>query len=297
MSRILTALVVGVAVVVCLPVVAEAAPGPGPGGGVVVAPSDPGGKFEPPVVNIGVGTPGQEASAGSGGNGGSAGSNGSGCSYSAAPELEQWSRGLPGRLSPGGRDQVDPTSHLYSKVCPGQPVTYVWLTAAQAAAAQPSPEELARQAYRQLVLAVPAIRTSPAVAVPQLVRVPTWLWVDAGMWSPRSRTAAVPGLSATATARPVRVSWSMGDGVTVQCRGPGTPYRVGRARASAASPDCGHTYLRPSAGAPEGMFRVTATVDWAVSWVGGGQAGTLPALASVASVMVRVTEAQALNDG
>lgn len=297
MSRIFTALAVSVAVAVCLPASAVAAPGPGPGGGVVVAPSDPGGKYEPPVVNVGVGTPGQEVSAGGRDAGGSAASGGSSCSYSAAPELEQWSRGLPGRLFPAGRDQVDPTSRLYSKVCPGQPVTYVWLTAAQAAAAQPSPEELARQAYRQLVLAVPAIRTSPAVAVPQLVRVPTWLWVDAGMWSPRSRTAAVPGLSATATARPVRVSWSMGDGVTVECRGPGTPYRGGQSQASAASPDCGHTYLRPSTGAPEGIFRVTATVEWVVSWVGGGQAGTLPALASAASVMVRVTEAQALNDG
>lgn len=296
MSRVLTAFGVGAAVIAFMAPAAAADPGPGPGGGVVVTPSDPGGKYGPPAVDIGVGTPGQGASARGGGVRGSTGGGVSGCTFSAAADMEKWSRGLPGRIFPGGEDQVDPTSHLYAKVCPGQPVTYVWLTAAQAAAAQPSPEELAQRAYRQLVLAVPAIRTSPVVTVPQLVRVPTWLWVDAGMWSPRSRTAAVPGLTATATARPVRVNWSMGDGVTVQCQGPGTPYRDGEGRASAASPDCGHTYLRPSVGAPEGMFRVTATVEWAVSWVGGGRAGTLPALASVASVMMRVTEAQALND-
>lgn len=299
MSRILAALVVGAAVVVSAPAVTAAAdPGPGPGGGVVVTPSDPGGKYGPPAVDVGVGTPGQEAAAAGRGARGSASGGGTGCSYSAAPDLEQWSRGLPGRLSPGGRDQVDPASHLYSKVCPGQPVSYVWLTAAQAAAAAlPSPEELARRAYRQLTLAVPVIRTSPAVAVPQLVRVPTWLWVDQGVWTPRSRTAAVPGLSATATARPVRVRWSMGDGDTVECRGPGTPFRAGVAQAAAASPDCGHTYLRPSAGEPGGRFPVTATVEWSVSWAGGGQAGTLPALTSTSSATLRVTEAQALNDG
>jgi hypothetical protein len=211
--------------------------------------------------------------------------------------MEAWSRGLPSRLPAGGQDQVAPDSHLYALVCDGQPVSYVWLGAGQQAAlAAPSPAELGQQAYRQLVLAVPVVRTSPAVTVPQLVRVPTWLWVDPGVWAARSKTAAVPGLSATATARPVRVTWSTGDGATVVCRGPGTPFRPGVNRASAASPDCGHTYLRASASQPGGVFAVTATVEWSVSWVGGGQAGALPPLTSAATVTLRVTESQALND-
>lgn len=297
MSRILTALAVGVALVVSAPAVLAAAdPGPGPGGGIVVTPSDPGGKYGPPAVDVGVGTPGQEASAAGRGARGSAGGGGSSCSYSAAPDLEQWSRGLPGRLSPGGRDRVETAFHLYSKVCPGQPVSYVWLTAAQAAAALPSPEELARRAYRQLVLAVPVIETSPAVGVPQLVRVPTWLWVAPGVWARRSATASVPGLSATAMARPVAVRWTTGDGAIVKCRGSGSRFRLGVDRPASGSPDCGHAYLRPSVGQPGGVYRLVAVVEWSVSWTGGGQAGVFPGLTSTSSVALRVAESQALND-
>ena len=265
---------------------------------MVVTPGDHGGVFTPPTVDVGVHTPARPGAGGARDTSRSQGGSGGNCSYSAAPDMEAWSRGLPGRIFPGGQDQVDPKSHLYSLTCAGRPVSYAWLNPGQQAAlAPPSPAELARQAYRQLVLAAPVIRTSPGAAVPQLVRVPTWLWVDEGVWSARSRTAAVPGLSATATARPVRVRWSMGDGVTVNCRGPGTVFRAGVNRPDGASPDCGHTYVRASAGEPGGLFRVTATVEWSVSWAGGGQAGTLPALTSVSSVTLRVTEAQALNDG
>jgi hypothetical protein len=44
------------------------------------------------------------------------------------------------------------------------------------------------------------------------------------------------------------------------------------------------------------VFTVTATVDWSVSWSGGGQTGVLPGLTSMSAVVLRVTESQALND-
>jgi len=270
----------------------------GGGGGVVVAPGDHGGVFAPPTVDVGVHTPAQPGTNGARAAGGTGG-GGSGviCSYSSAPDMEAWLRNLPSTLPSPSADKVDPKSHLYARMCDGQPVGYAWLgPGLQAAVAAPTPAGLAQRAYRQLVLALPVIRTSPAVWVPQLVRVPTWLWIDSNVWGPRSRTAAVPGLSATATARPVKVTWSTGDGSTVVCRGPGTPFRAGVDRAVAASPDCGHTYVRSSARAPGGVFTVTATIEWSVSWAGGGQAGTLPALTSTSWVLLRVTESQALND-
>jgi hypothetical protein len=271
--------------------------GPDPGGGVVVAPGDPGGKYGPPRVGVGVTTPGHPGADDAHPVGRTGRGSGSTCAYSPAPDLEAWSRAVPSRLPAGGQDRVDPATHLYALVCDGRPVSYVWLGAGQQAAlAAPSPAELGQRAYRQLVLGLPVIRMSPAVAVPQLVRVPTWLWVDTDVWTPRSKTAAVPGLSATATARPVRVTWSTGDGARVVCRGPGTAFRAGVDRASGGSPDCGHTYLRASAGQAGGVFVVTATVEWSVSWAGGGQAGALPPLTSAATVTLRVTESQALND-
>jgi hypothetical protein len=90
------------------------------------------------------------------------------------------------------------------------------------------------------------------------------------------------------------VTWSLGDGSTVVCNGPGTPYAAGGDPA-APSPDCGHTYARSSAGEPGGVFVVSATVSWGVSWTGGGQSGTLPALTTTSSAQLRVGESQAIN--
>jgi hypothetical protein len=298
MSRRLTLLIIAIAasLLAAAPAALAEPDPPGGGGGVVVTPTDPGGKYGAPRIGIGVGTPGRPSRDGVRGGGVDGGSGGD-CSYSPAPDMESWLRHLPSRLPSPGVDPTDPKLHLYARTCGGQPVGYVWLgPGQQAALALPTPAELAQRAYRQLVLALPLIRTSPAVSVPQLVRVPTWLWIDPGVWGARSRTAAVPGLSATATARPVRVRWSTGDGSAVVCSGPGSPFRPGVDRASAASPDCGHTYQRSSAVAPGGVFTLTATIDWSVSWAGGGQAGTLPGLTSTASVVLRATESQALND-
>ncbi|GII02766.1 hypothetical protein Pta02_47740 [Planobispora takensis] len=42
----------------------------------------------------------------------------------------------------------------------------------------------------------------------------------------------------------------MGDGTTVTCRGPGTPYRESRDDPRRPSLTCGHTYLESSADVP-----------------------------------------------
>lgn len=156
----------------------------------------------------------------------------------------------------------------------------------------PDPAALARQAYDQLRLPSPAIRLSPAGR--QLVNLPTWLWLDRAGWGAASATAAVPGESVTATATPTSVTWVLGDGSTVTCHGPGTPY-TSSMNASGGSPDCGHTYLRSSAGQPGAAFAVTATVHWSVTWAGAGQAGTFAALTTTATVNVPVAESQALT--
>ncbi|MCR6488274.1 hypothetical protein M8542_36135 [Amycolatopsis sp. OK19-0408] len=172
----------------------------------------------------------------------------------------------------------------------------VWIPDGQApgAAAVPSPQQLAEQARSQLRLPSPVIGSSPAGT--QLVRLPTWLWLDRAMWQPRSATASVPAVSVTATATPTSVSWSTGDGATVTCNGPGTPFPAGGA-AQATSPDCGHTYQKSSAASPGERFPVTATVSWRITWVGGGAAGAFPDLTTSAVGALRVAEAQALVTG
>ncbi|MDT8916032.1 hypothetical protein [Amycolatopsis sp. PS_44_ISF1] len=172
----------------------------------------------------------------------------------------------------------------------------VWIPDGQApgAASLPSPEELAEQARSQLRLPKPVIASSPAGT--QLVRLPTWLWLDRAMWQPRSATASVPGVSVTATATPASASWSMGDGSTVTCAGPGTPFPA-HGDPQAASPDCGHTYQRSSAGSPAERFPATATVAWRITWSGAGASGTFPDMTTNDSGSFRVAEAQALGTG
>ena len=88
-------------------------------------------------------------------------------------------------------------------------------------------EQLAQQAARSLVLPPPAIRLNPSPPAAQLIHVPTWLWLDPSSWGSRTATASVPGMSVTATAVPVSVRWSTGDGGGVTCQGAGTPWTGG----------------------------------------------------------------------
>jgi hypothetical protein len=149
------------------------------------------------------------------------------------------------------------------------------------------PAVLAQQAVDSLRLPRPRIAASPEAA--QLVHLPVWLWLEGDSWQTQTASASVPGLTVTARAVPTQVTWSMGEGSTVVCDGPGTPWKRGN-DAKAASPDCGHTYTRPSAT----PLRTTVVVDWEVTWSGGGQSGTVPPMTTTASVSWTVTESHAL---
>ncbi|MGF1425029.1 hypothetical protein [Kitasatospora sp. LaBMicrA B282] len=156
------------------------------------------------------------------------------------------------------------------------------------------PAVLAQQAVEKLELPAPAVRMSPSEKSPQVVGVPSWLWVDAASWAPVHSSVEVPGVEVQATAKPSSVTWDLGDGTDpVDCAGPGTPYGPG-SEPDAASPDCGHTFSRPSAGEPGGAFQVVVTAHWSVAWSGAGRGGSFPDLTARSVVQVRVVEVQSL---
>ena len=198
--------------------------------------------------------------------------------------------------------QVQPPSgawYVYKCTSPGvADAMYrppVWIADGQAGPVPlPSPAELAAQARNQLRLPSPKIEANPVGD--QLVNLPTWLWLDRGSWGEVSATASVPGVSVTAVAKPTSVRWSMGDGGSVTCTGPGTPFQAGGAPKS-ASPDCGYTYRTSSAGQRGEAFGVTATVNWTVTWSGAGQGGVFPNMTTSASVAFRVAESQGIATG
>jgi hypothetical protein len=212
-----------------------------------------------------------------------------GCYYSPAYPSSSTVAGLGGQPAGSGAWYlrtcyvgVDGGGGVYSSL--------VWLASPPVM----SPEVLARQARDRLDLPSVVIEVSPDGV--QLVNLPVWLSVARSSWEPQSATASVPGVSVTATARPVKARWVMGDGATVMCDGPGTVWTAA-ADPAGSSPDCGHRYTRSSAGAPGGTYRVAVTVVWEVTWAGAGRSGTVPGLTTSGGVPVRVQESQAVVTG
>ena len=221
---------------------------------------------------------------GKGGGGGSGGKPV--CTYRDATPKPGATSALGGKPREGGK--------WYWKNCTtdGDDVgELVWLPDP---VAQPSPEELGAEARGRLNPPAPVLRVSPAES--SLVNVPVWLSLG-DSWRPVTASAAVPGVTVTATATPKAAVWSMGDGSTVRCTSRGSAFRPGVDSPQAASPDCGHTYRRSSARASGGAYAVSVTVTWAVSWSGGGGGGALGDLTTTAGTTLRVAESQTVITG
>ncbi|MGW7570789.1 ATP/GTP-binding protein [Streptomyces tendae] len=168
----------------------------------------------------------------------------------------------------------------------------VWL-------AEPPPQEgvdpavLAQRAVDSMTLLGPDI-ASPRAAGKYTVGVPMWMWVNqsATTYGPNTASASAGGVTITATAKVSEIAWAMGDGSSVTCNGPGTPYTSSEGMAQ--SPTCGHVYSKTSAGAKSGKFPVTATSTWTINWQGGGQAGQLNEVRQT-NVQVAVGEVQVVR--
>ncbi len=159
----------------------------------------------------------------------------------------------------------------YCRIAPGYftgTPLIIWIGSATP---PPDPEQLARQAVRQMQLRPIAIGIAPNddPASVGLVGMPIWLWAenpDDQTMGPISRSASEGGFTVTATAKVERVRWSMGDGGVKTCTGPGTPYKL--KYGITESPTCGYRFDK------QGEFTVTARSDWTVNWTGIGESGT-----------------------
>ena len=225
------------------------------------------------------------------------------CTYTVAPSSDQTAMGPPGTSSPGKWYLVEcqDAAELYRDGLAWVPTA----TAAPPGAAPPSPAVdpavLAQQAENSMRLPSPQIETNPSTQA--IVNLPTWLWLDQGTWNPESVSASVGTVTATATATPEQVQWTMGDGGSVVCTGPGTPYQPSIPAASQTT-DCSYTYSRSSAGEPSATgnpndagFPVTATITWGVTWAAQGApgGGVLSPLTTFSSTSLPVEQIQSVS--
>lgn len=159
----------------------------------------------------------------------------------------------------------------------------------------------AEQAESSITLPSPVIETNPSGA--SFVNLSTWFWISSSVWRPFTATASAGGVSATATATPVRVEFSTGDGGSVTCQGPGTPYDRSEA-SSAQTTACSHIYRSSSANqqSPDGnpndaAYLVTATITWSVTWeaVGAPGGGILAPMTTSSTARLRVEQIESVE--
>lgn len=130
------------------------------------------------------------------------------------------------------------------------------------------PRVLAQQALEQLPLATPKIETAPAPPDMSYVSLETWLWMDPGVFEPVTASAAAGPTTVTATARPVAARWTTGDGGSTTCGSAGRPWVKGMT--DAARTDCSYTWVTPSNSEPGGVFDLTSTLTYEVTWTCAG---------------------------
>lgn len=144
----------------------------------------------------------------------------------------------------------------------------------------------------------PQIATTPLTGLTAYIGIPVWMWLtNPASYANRDQGTSAAGINFALQHRFQRVVWTMGNGNSITCYNPGTPYTsTGSIR---MSPDCGYTYPRRSNTAPGGTFPVSATTYWNVYWqasTGENDGGQPIQLTSTSDVrLLAVKELQARN--
>ena len=153
------------------------------------------------------------------------------------------------------------------------------------------PVDVVDAARAELVELVPdpVVGMSPRVDINHLVGLPTWVWLDE-VPQPVTATAAIPGLSSTATATAVGLWFTPGDGGDrVEC-----PLDAPVYSEDAGAEPCAHTFEWVSAHSSTGRWPALVEVEWEVTWTNSlGDSGTADPIVTSVLFELEVIELQA----
>lgn len=154
------------------------------------------------------------------------------------------------------------------------------------------PNQIISNRYRPLTIPTIDLKVDvvPGHSPNTSVRFLAWLWVTPRDWKPQSVSASAAGVTAKTTATPTSVLWQMGDGGSVTCTGPGSPWSM-RVDPTGIGPDpsgCAYTYHRSTEA--RGPYKITATIRWSVNWTSNvpGEGGALPELHTSPSMLLNI---------
>lgn len=142
--------------------------------------------------------------------------------------------------------------------------------------APPDPGEMAETIVKSMPLVKPTVHMAPQPPLMTYVGLPTWLWMGENQWSNVTASATIGSTTVTVVAEPIRVTWDLGDGMET-CTSAGRKWQKGMS--SDEQTDCSYAFRHVSDFEPDGVFKVTAVISYAVNWTCSGTclstAGTL----------------------
>jgi len=197
--------------------------------------------------------------------------------------------------------------------CPPDPANAAWVafcnppaaTPGAPAAPPPPPPSiaLARAAWGELVMPVPGPSRYPSGTLPQdghpytIVKANTWFWTDPATWQPVSKTVTAGAVWGKATATPVLLSFTPGDGSrSVPCAGPGSAWKANdQTWLAPVNPQgCSYRYTKSSLGVGgDDQVTATYTITWNVTWSGSdGTSGVFNNMQTSTNSRFAVAEVQ-----
>ncbi len=161
----------------------------------------------------------------------------------------------------------------------------------------PDPGQMAETVVESMPLVKPTVHMAPQPPLMTYVGLETWLWMGANQWHAVEGSATAGDTTVRVVAEPIRVTWDLGDG-TETCTSAGRKWEKGMS--SDEQTDCSYAFQHVSDFEPDGGFKVTAVISYAVNWTcsgtciaSSGTLGEVPGFASDATT-IQVGERQSV---